>query len=302
MTAAPEIGIEMTAIERDIAAALSAFVRDVVRQGPGCWAFFLGRSRRRPGSARLAGPWLILQTAPPPRGADPAAIVRTIERGSLLRGGARIVLAADGGIILRADVAVEPDVPVRDRIEGACRGLRQALVILGGRPPASRSIPEASGSAPGGDPLAAVAAACDAGGWPHRRRSGGEVVVDLDVPGVFHQAVVEMGPNGAPLASVVLAPAEALGSPVRRVATATLLAAAAGQVPLVRPAVAAERPALAVGFAADPKPSEIVHALASLSIACGLCGREVASLIDEDLAERFLRIRGWSSDALRAAG
>jgi len=287
--------------EAAVSAALAASVRRIEEQGPGRWTFALGGRRGRPGSARLAPPWLYLEIVPARRDADPETLFHTLERGALFRGGARIVIAEDGGIALRAEIAVEPDVPIEDRIRRACRGLREASIFLRGRAPSSRPDPGGSGSAPRGDPIASVAAVCSETGWPCRRRSGGDLAVDLDVPGVFLQAIVQARPGGGAIASVALAPAEAVASPIRRAATAVLLAASAGQIPLARPAVA-ETAGFAVAFDADPKPSEVAHALASLSIACGICGREASLFVDEALAARYLRIRGWSSDALRAAG
>ena len=49
-------------------------------------------------------------------------------------------------------------------------------------------------------------------------------------------------------------------------------------------------------FASCPSATQLGHGLAALSVACRLCGQEVAALNDDETtADEFLAARGWSS-------
>ena len=51
-----------------------------------------------------------------------------------------------------------------------------------------------------------------------------------------------------------------------------------------------------VVFSNAPCSGELVHALAALSVACRLCGKEVKVLQEEEeVAREYLAVRGWPS-------
>ena len=100
------------------------------------------------------------------------------------------------------------------------------------------------------------------------------------------------------LVSVEVTRCETFSQPSRQ-ALGVLLLTACGLVRFARAAVEEKGgQALArfeVRFSTAPSALELTHALAALSVACRLCAQEAKALQDEEIAGKYLAIRGWFS-------
>jgi hypothetical protein len=136
-------------------------------------------------------------------------------------------------------------------------------------------------------------ALCDAAGWACTPRSETRLAAALDVPGGFHQAIVEAVAGLGVRAAADLVEAQGLGDPSRE-AIARLLLRAGSAVRMVRPAAeaAGERTLFRweAALGARPGPQELRHALAALSMACRLTAREVEVLQNPAGAEAYLSV------------
>ena len=142
-----------------------------------------------------------------------------------------------------------------------------------------------------------LAALCKGTGWPMAQRAADCLVFELDVAGSFYQAVARSsGANGLRLAVDLGGEPELDGA--RRRALSVVLLHAAHCVRMARPTVRTLDGMTAYGWEVvlDHVGSvrDVEHALAALSVACRLCGREVLALEQDDcLARSYLALRGW---------
>ncbi len=136
-------------------------------------------------------------------------------------------------------------------------------------------------------------------GWPCNRRAEGRVAVQLDIPGSYAQAILRPGPRIH--AVVDLTSSESL-SPRSRQAIGMLLLQVAGHVRWVRGAVhagaAGETPVLEGKTGSRPSTAELNQLLAALSVAARMTFRELPALASEDVAEKYLSIRGCSPQSV----
>ena len=144
-----------------------------------------------------------------------------------------------------------------------------------------------------------LTALCKETGWPLAQRAGNQVAVELDVPGCFCQALVQLSGRKGLHLGVNMAHASSLGAAGRHAINVMLLHACH----FLRMARATTRHidgATVYGWEVSlDRPSgvrEAEYALAALSLACRLTAREVAMFQqDESLARGYLVLRGWCS-------
>lgn len=135
-----------------------------------------------------------------------------------------------------------------------------------------------------------VAGALKETGWPFVERSPRTYVVDLEVRDSFAQAIVENQTGRDIVAGVDAAKYESL-SDGQRQALGVFLLTACGVFRMARASVLETETSASVRFEVrltDPKPAELGHALAALSVAMDLCGRETRCFEDRQIAETYL--------------
>ena len=136
-------------------------------------------------------------------------------------------------------------------------------------------------------------------GWQSVEHAGGNLMVDLDSGSDFRQALVEAGPDGRLRASVELARWES-HVPSSRDAMAVLLLTASSVVRMVRPVAVIRDDRITARFefwlVSNAGSALLGRGLAALSVACRLCSREAAILNNERIAERYLAVRGFTSE------
>jgi hypothetical protein len=135
---------------------------------------------------------------------------------------------------------------------------------------------------------------CRETGWPVRERQGGKMLlVDLETPGEFYQARIEVQADRVQIRTELPA-CEAVPPPCQE-ALGRLLLTLNACVRLAR-ATTVEKPAgIAVQFEvvlSQPCAVELAHAFASLSMACRLCARE-AMLLQQDAALARAYMAAW---------
>ena len=134
---------------------------------------------------------------------------------------------------------------------------------------------------------------CEESGWTCNEQPSGRLVIDLDVPGWFHQAVVEIEASGRVTISTELSSCDGNTPSKCRQALGLLLLQACGVVRMARAAAHVSNgqttARFEVAFDSSPSATEMEHGLAALSMACRLCAQE-ADLIgsDERIAREYL--------------
>ncbi len=138
---------------------------------------------------------------------------------------------------------------------------------------------------------------CQLAGWPCNHRAEGRLAVQLEVPGSYAQAI--LCPGSRIHASVELPLGQENLSPASRQAIGTVLLLLAGQVRWIRAAADAdprrELVFLEAQMGTGASATALGHLLAALSTAARLIVRELPVLARQEIAEKYLSIRGWSS-------
>ena len=137
---------------------------------------------------------------------------------------------------------------------------------------------------------------CDESGWPYERRER-SVVLELEARKDFFQAELVTEVEGATRIEFTL-PFEPSGSGVCDLATAALLLRTCHIVRGVRATWKPGETSSLYCFEATwdelPAPSELKRALVGLSLAARLCCDELRALQQDSIANRFLKLQGWS--------
>jgi hypothetical protein len=226
-------------------------------------------------TARLLDDWLTLEA---PHAGVPGWAA--LEKNAALPGLAKLALAPGGLLQIRAELPVGEEVDPVTRLDEVLRAFSERKL-----------------AAPSSE--ADLKSHCAGLGWPFTERADGRLVFDLDVPGLFLQAVLVPEGAGARF-TCDLAALEAL-SPVGRDAIARLLLTASATVRLARPAILNDGPApvarFEVVFPTTPSSSEISRSLESLSVAGSLCGQAIKALQETAVAVRYLALRGADTAA-----
>lgn len=183
---------------------------------------------------------------------------------------------------------------VEERLCMGIDGINAAIAaVRTGKPPApcsdAQGDPEMDGES--------LRERCVAGGWAGNLRSNGDLAVALDVPDGFHQAQVR-AKNGAIAARTRLVSVDGSLYEPSGQALAVLLLQGAAAVRLIRPYAADAEQRTAAGYevrlSAGASSDEIACALEALSVACRMCRREAAALLNEQTARAYLAMRGRS--------
>ena len=262
-----------------VGGALEAHTAAVEQLAPGHWSFVSTTPHALRGSARIADEWCIVDVP------LPARLARTIDGcwqalavNARLAGGLKLCTAADRSFHLRADVPLLEDTPVALRIQHLCAGIGAAIASLSAPQPADPSpTPAGLGALEAWD--FDLRQRCRETLWPCTDREPHTVMVQLEVPGAFQQALVELQPERGVVVSVPLLAAPQ-PAPPHETAVTRLLLATAGAVRMVR-ATTRRAPAwvgFEVVFAHVPTPEELAHAFAALSLAWRGAGREAEIL------------------------
>lgn len=276
--------------------ALGGYGLNVRATDPKEWQLSMAN---RKGVARIDDGWLVLEF-PPPRGRAPSPL-RILERNAELSGNTKYVLLADDSVRLRAEVPIE-EAYVRGAA-GIAAQAREAVAdlasALGASTPSVTSMIDAPGDAGGENGASSFdpKTLCNEVDWPHSERSSGRLHVDLDVVGgAFYQAAVER--NGGRIVQRVelVAEGDVATESLTGLAIAALLLTVSGAVRMVRAVSWESGSGQTWGFEVQlPETTTVAtfaHGLSALSVACGLCGREVRALAhDPALARLYLEIR-----------
>ncbi len=271
--------------------------------------FILSNGRALQGTAYVENTWLRLQMpSTTVRGkrwhlSNPRSALDVLRRNKAIRGNTRLILCRDERFVtLSADICLDDEVNLASRIEESLHGF--ATVLEAPRGPDDRasigSHCTVSTSEAAKGPDSDLKHLCEEAGWPFLERPSGSLAVDLGVPRDFYQATVEEqeGRDGGIRLSIGLTQGE-LSPKVCRWAAAFFLLTACSALRMVRPVTEGKdhgsAVSLEISFARRPCAPELNHALAALSVACRMIGREARLLHhDEELAKEYLLTRGLS--------
>jgi len=279
--------------EDNVAAALTKVAGPVTEKGAGRWSVSLWNGAVHPVEARLDDGWLALQAAGWDHRVAPWDLLRA---NAGLTGLARFVLEEVPSVTtLQAEIPVGGD-DLPAELEAACAGLRQALELEPDAPAAPPSPPEDRPD---------LARLCAEAGWPFEERDGGTLSVELETADMPLRARLEDEADGGLRLQAALLQTQTLGSPGRQ-AVATALLATSATVRMVRAYAAEEGDEVQTGFevrlSCAAEPATLDHALAALSVSCGLCVLEARALQEETLAQRYLEVRGYAPNSLSQLG
>ncbi|MGA2439506.1 MAG: hypothetical protein ABSH08_00985 [Tepidisphaeraceae bacterium] len=283
-----------------VAAALGAIAAEATEDRFGFW-----RVRCADGfqlTAILDDDWLQLRA---PFAQDhlhgqaiPRCAWEVLLRNSLLPGAAKLVKAADRPAIC-ATVELPLDIEATGDASDNALQAQLSLSIDDLRQATRRHPIRDHRAAPrsGASEVPDLPALCTAAGWPFNRRSEGRIAVQLEASDCYAQAILAW--DDGLRASVNLHRAEQSFSPSARQAIALMLLQLGGTVRAVRPAVDSESgheiPVLQAYLSPNPSPRQLDQILGALSVAAGLCQREVVLLSDEQVSLRYLSVRGCSA-------
>ena len=278
--------------EAAVGAALAQCARDVEWLGGGRWRIGLANGKPFAAMARLEDGWLVLEARPTlPRPSD--HVWELLKLNGTIGGGSKFTLPPDGAALqLRAEVPAWEEADVTRRLGQACRSLEDAIGCVGNgmlTQPARGAVVATKESGEKAD-AACLPQLVSEAGWSRVDRKGESVAVQLDVPGAFYQASVELRADGELRIGVEVAAAEKFAPPVRR-ALGRLLLVGTGLMRLVQAAAtttAGDTVRFEVGFGSLASGAELNIALEALSVACRSFGREAKALVQEEVASPYL--------------
>lgn len=304
--------------ENQIAIALARCAAPVKQAGGGHWEFALANGKPLGVSARLFEDWLLLD-APLTDGIARGGWWNLLRLNAALNGLSKFVLTPDArSVHLRADIPLPEDEDsesdcesdldgvLTTRLRETCAGLKAAYRSFRGEKTSEHAMPASSVNpeGPGKNRVDELRRLCGDAGWPFIERSGGKLMVDLDVRSGFYQAAVEQRDEGAEVA-VEIVRSEVLGETSRQ-ALSLLLLGTGALVRLARPSIEERENQIAirfeVRFTTTPTAVEFAHAFASLSVACAMSGREARALQDEVIARDYLAMMGAQASLPAASG
>jgi len=267
----------------EVDAILRSVARQVREQQDG-WRFTVGDAADLGARAELGDGWLTL-IAPWPEQLTPDRAWPLVCRNARLAGQAKYALLEDR-LECRAEIPLVAGADWAGRLRQSYAGFVQAFAVADGAPAA----PGEPGAA--AEP-AQLADLLEQAGWPALLRDPQRAAVELETgSGLYHQALVEQTPGGWRLTADLVSWREAAEESRR--ALAVLMLRACGAVRLIRAAAREEFPLrawLEVCYPSAPRPAELHHALAALSVACRLCAQEAAALEDPALAQAYLELQ-----------
>jgi hypothetical protein len=284
--------------EHIITRALGALTPDLVAAELGDWRFVLENGAKVGVRARVVDQWLEL-TASATAAVSLAlpATWSTLRYNTGLNGAVRVALAPGAGDAhLRGEIFAEDDVHLDTRVSALCEEARAAFHALHGRTHPGRSSPGADPTEVARTPRDGhrLVQLCTEAGWPYTERASGRVEVAIECGPAVYPAQLGLTDDGALSAVVDLVDASTL-TPTSRAATALLLLTASAVVRCVKGVVVkrdgVEHAGLAAACERPRSAADLDRALAALSVACGLAGREAQALRHQALAHEYLAWR-----------
>jgi hypothetical protein len=300
----------------------------VEQLGPGSWEFSLSNGVDLRVAAHLDKEWLLMGARCPGglRHRSAQTVWHLLHANSRLAGAVKFAVPpGDRGeheLFARAELPIDDATNLSGRIGAACAGFKAAaaahtsllsargLLTTGpepgamahGRAEGIERIVEAQSGGDGGHAAEGpqessvssfLSRLCSDAGWEFTERSGGALVIGLDVPAGFHQATLQGSASGAVVLAAELHSVHPTPSPCQY-ALGVLLLRANGALRMARAAVGrSDAPAAArfeVVFGDPPCSRELAHGLSALSIACRLYAEEARLLQqDERIAQEYLR-------------
>ncbi|MGQ0734261.1 MAG: hypothetical protein ACT4QD_11460 [Acidobacteriota bacterium] len=279
-------------LEIRITEALRASAKNVEQTRPWRWRVGLANGRPMAVDVRADERWVSLSTQ---AGGVPNDTLELLRHNEGLGGSSRIALSLDTWSLgLRSDVLLCEGVPLAERINEACAGLKLASERLthgcGGSHAAlgTRALEDEAVRNQG------LADSCRDAGWSVIERDSGALAIELDVDNACHRAMLEPVGGGGVRVSAEAASIDAESLLVRE-AVGALLLSSCHTLRFARAAVTGRETLTArfeVAFAEPPAPGELDEGLHALAAACRLYAREIDVLQDEAIAVRFLELTG----------
>jgi len=234
----------------------------------------------------------------------PAPVASTLDQApqwlswnATLAGNAKFALVPrPWHLSLRAEMPIDDDANMPDRIAETVRGLHQACQLLAAKGASSEEPLTACTTASADDSAqyeASLFALLRETGWSFQERADGAATVELALRGGPCRVLMEENAAGL-RAAVEFLRVDSLEAN-SRLAMAALLLSVSGTLRLARPYAADAEDQFACGFevrfAGATTAGELEHALEALAVACWACKEEVHSLLDNSVAETFMAIR-----------
>lgn len=234
--------------------------------------------------------WLILSQSCAPLMEGSFKGWELIRWNAHLPGGFKYVLLNGSHLELRAEIPVDEETDVIEHLRRTWLELTQ-VALLQGSNRVRANLPEIS-QAGSSLTIEQIKKLCEDANWPANERASG-VAVTLEARG-FWQALIEESPGGIRVSAELLGPQSL--SEAACEALALFLLSAGRTIRMVRPVCLTRDGTSWVQFEAClPRPlstTDLRHALAALSVACNLCGREIPLLAGEAAAQEYVLVRG----------
>ena len=278
-----------TAPEKKVRDALAVHGRKLKETRPCEWQAELRNGRPFQVRARVQGQWLTLDANPDDNGkkADPWQIL--LEARGLGNEAQAFMDPRTGELGIRAEILLQEEVDLSERVGVACSALVQAVahLVKPGAPP-GEPPPISPGSM--GARLGSI---LSGDGWVWEERDDGSLSVALNEP-EGGRCRLTLGSNEGLLLRTELTKGPS-GSTQQRRAMATFLLTGTGLVRLVQgyanPDGEEDRVGLGIVLHSDPSPPELTHGLSALSLATHHLRHTAGALLEPAVAERYLQIR-----------
>lgn len=211
------------------------------------------------------------------------------------RGAVRVALAIGADEPhLRGEIMVDGDDPLETRVAALRSDAQAALHALHDRIDADSSPSDPAGVADSTGGERRLVQLCVEAGWPFTERADGSVEVPIECGPSLYHARLRLQDDGALCAVTDLVEASTLTS-TGRAAAALLLLNASALVRSVKGVLVrhdgVEHAGLAAACERPRSGADVDRALAAITVACGLAGREAQALRHDALAREYLAWR-----------
>jgi hypothetical protein len=277
-----------------IRTALAAVTSELILESDSCWRFALRNGTPHVLTAKTQDDWLVIESDCSTKGQPPALFWEALARNASLAGLAKLVLAREESLRLRAEIPLVESGDLTTRLREACSGFQAEWSHDDAQPSSALS------SAGPAEPVDLKSLFTEAG-WPFVERSGRKLAIELEVPGGYSQALLIPTAHGVRI-SCEITMIDRITDECRQ-AMGRFLLDASGLVRMARASVMTSGDSTIAQFEAvfgtAPSPLEISRALECLSVACSCCGEEIKALQTPAIAERYLALRADATPAIR---
>jgi len=270
------------------------------KAGNNRWKFSLNHGCLLNGTINNEDGWFLLDAGLPTGSFDRFSLIDKLTDLLLLNMGlpdnVKWILTPGGIPRLRAEIPVRKNIRDESRfleiIEGLQSGWKQYREGFNAK---SESLSSDKQESVSGDVRDYLKQACVEKGWHVSERTGGEIYVNLDVPGVFQQASFSAS-GGQIYINATFGEWGDCGVTSLK-ALSSILLVVGGFVRRVRPSAFRNEecdshiPLLQVALYESPPAEEISGALSALWVACNLCARELPLMRNEVTAGEYIAIR-----------